>query len=297
MDDSFDPIASASALNEALTSSSNLLTQMNNALATLPPMDDSFARMTSALVPPPMIDDLLARMINTMAPPPVTEGITAAFTQINDSTIAFAQVNNSFNAAIAGVMAAPPVMDSAAAVLNQIDDTWTAFTRIDDLAATLTRIDDTAAVLASTASSLAVDMLCPSTDLFAPMSSTLMTKPVIPFSITLESLQAQIAADKPRRSPAQQAYEGLLASIRDFEANLDDDHEIGITLDPPGQNTAIHVESISYADPDFIIFRGITADKDMRQVKLMIHTSQLKVMLTALEKRPKTQRMGFIQSK
>jgi len=291
VDDSFDPMVTASVLNEAITSSNNL-----------------FAQMTSALAPPPAMADSFARMINALAPPPIMEGIALAFTRMDDSTAAFAQINDSFSAMAAKAIAAfPPVENSFGAML--------ALVRSDDLAATLIRIDDTAAVLASTASSLAAEMLRPSADIFASsasalvaealrqsvdlfplMSNTLMTKPIAPYSITLKTLQSQIDADKLRRSPAEATYEALLTNMRDFEAKLDDDQEIGITLVSTGQSVTIHIGSISYTRPNVITFHGRTDDKEMRKVQLVQHTSQLNVMLIAVDKqRPKARRIGFIQ--
>lgn len=261
MDDSFDPMVTASALNEALTSSNNLFAQMTNAMATLPPMDDSFARMINAMAAPPVMDDSFSAMV-AEALRPSTEAL----------------------ALTASSLAAEMLRPSADIIASSANALVTEALR-----------RPCADIIASMNSSLA-EALRPSVDLFTPMSSTLMTKPVVPYSITLETLQAQIDADKLRRSPAEGAYEALLANIRDFEAKLDDEQEIGITLVSPGQSVTIHIESISYTRPNVITFYGRTDDQEMRKVQLVQHTSQLNVLLLAVDKqRPKARRIGFIQ--
>ncbi len=108
-------------------------------------------------------------------------------------------------------------------------------------------------------------------------------------------MQAQLDAEKLRRCPAEATHEALLASIRDFEAMLDDDQAVDITLVLPDQSGILHVERIGYTKPDIINFYGRVGGKETRKVQVVRHTSQLDVMLTAVPKQPpKLPHIGFI---
>ena len=123
----------------------------------------------------------------------------------------------------------------------------------------------------------------PRTDIFAPLRSY--------NDFLIKSLP------KPRPiNPAQWAYERLGEYIKDFEAELDDEHEIGARLVSFGQSVTFHIESIGYYGPDILTFHGRT--ETMAKVQLIQHISQLSVLLIAVEKQQdKPRRIGFLWDK
>ena len=93
-------------------------------------------------------------------------------------------------------------------------------------------------------------------------------------------------------NPAKWAYESLIEYIKDFEAVLDDDHEIGARLVSFGQVVTFHIVAISYDGPSIITFYGQT--EAMEKVQLVQHVSQLSVLLIAVKKQQdKPRRIGF----
>jgi len=101
--------------------------------------------------------------------------------------------------------------------------------------------------------------------------------------------QAQFERD----NPVIAAFEALGEYIKDFEAGLDDDHEVGARLVTFGQSIQIHVQSVGYAAPFLITFEGV--DSDGRKLRLIQHVTQLNFLLIALKKlEDKPYRIGFI---
>ncbi len=95
-------------------------------------------------------------------------------------------------------------------------------------------------------------------------------------------------------NPARWTYERLIEYIRDFEKELDEEHEIGARLVSFGQVVTFHIQDIGYYGPDIITFYGIT-DKGER-VQLIQHISQLNVLLVVMPKlKDKPRRIGFIR--
>ncbi len=97
-------------------------------------------------------------------------------------------------------------------------------------------------------------------------------------------------------NPAEWTYERLGIYIKDFEANLDNEHEIGARLVSFGQTLTFHIENVGYYGPDIINFDGINSDG--KKVQLIQHISQLSVLLVAMKKlKDKPNRIGFIWDK
>ncbi|GHO99533.1 hypothetical protein KSF_095810 [Reticulibacter mediterranei] len=97
-------------------------------------------------------------------------------------------------------------------------------------------------------------------------------------------------------NPAAWMYERLGKYIQEFEAELDNDHEVGARLVTFGQVTTFHIESMGYHGPDMITFYGIS--DTLGRVQLIQHISQLSVLLVAMEKRQeKPRRIGFLWDK
>lgn len=92
---------------------------------------------------------------------------------------------------------------------------------------------------------------------------------------------------------AEWTYERLKNYIKEFEADLDDQHEIGAHLVSFGRDVTFHIDDIGYHGPDIITFHGKN-DKG-QVVQLIQHTSQLSVLLVAIDKQSdKPRRIGFL---
>ncbi len=116
-----------------------------------------------------------------------------------------------------------------------------------------------------------------------------------PFSIP-SSFAANLTPSPSRTNPAAWTHKRLGEYIRDFEAELDDDHEIGARLVSFGQSVIFHVEDIGYYGPDIITFYG--RNDEMEKVQLIQHISQLSFLLVAVKKQQdKPRRIGFLWDK
>ena len=63
--------------------------------------------------------------------------------------------------------------------------------------------------------------------------------------------------DKPaaQKSPAQWAYERIILYLKNFEGNLDNDHEVAICF-TGGDADVLRIEGMGYFDPDIVTFYG-----------------------------------------
>lgn len=96
-----------------------------------------------------------------------------------------------------------------------------------------------------------------------------------------------------KKSPAQWAYERVIVYIQNFEAQLDNDHEVAMGF-VGGETGVLRIEGIGYYDPDLITFYG--NDGAGTKTQLIQHVSQLNVMLRALPKhvdQDEPTRIGF----
>jgi hypothetical protein len=104
------------------------------------------------------------------------------------------------------------------------------------------------------------------------------------------SVTAKPAAQK---SPAQWAYERVVLYLKNFEEQLDNDHEMAMGF--AGGNTGVlRIEGMGYFDPDIVTFYG--SDPEGGRTQLVQHVTQLNVMLRALPKRVREaapRRIGF----
>ncbi len=111
-------------------------------------------------------------------------------------------------------------------------------------------------------------------------------RPVIP-EITMPRLPDSAT------NPAKWTYTRLVEYIKDFEAELDNDHEIGARLVSFGQSITFHIQDMGYYGPDIISFDG-TNDQG-EKLQLIQHISQLSVLLIGMKKQNETpRRIGFI---
>jgi hypothetical protein len=96
-----------------------------------------------------------------------------------------------------------------------------------------------------------------------------------------------------RLNPAEWMYERLKKYIKEFEAQLDDDHEVGAHLVSFGHELTFHIEDMGFHGPDIITFYG--KNDRGEDVQLIQHTSQLSVLLVAMRKQQaQPRRIGFL---
>ncbi len=96
---------------------------------------------------------------------------------------------------------------------------------------------------------------------------------------------------------AQQFVLQIRRQIDDFEADLDQDFEVGVRLVSFGQSITFHVSAIGWMQPSLIVFKGYTDSEE--PVELIQHVNQISFLLmkikrldTSVERRT----IGFIQS-
>jgi hypothetical protein len=93
---------------------------------------------------------------------------------------------------------------------------------------------------------------------------------------------------------AEDVFYRLAAYIREFEANLDHDHELGARMVSFGTTVQFHIVDMGYWNPDIVTFDGL--DEAGHRMKLIQNVSQLNVLLVAMPKREENEeprRIGF----
>jgi hypothetical protein len=95
------------------------------------------------------------------------------------------------------------------------------------------------------------------------------------------------------KSPAEWAYERVIQYIQNFEAQLDNAHEVALGF--TGADAGIlQIEGVGFYEPDILTFYGI--DEDGLKTQLVQHISQLNVVLRAVPKHAAEEpprRIGF----
>lgn len=84
-----------------------------------------------------------------------------------------------------------------------------------------------------------------------------------------------------QKSPAQWAYERVVIYLKNFEEQLDNEHEVAMGF-TGGDAGVLRIEGMGYFDPDIVTFYG--TDNTGSRTQLVQHVSQLNVMLRALPK-------------
>lgn len=82
-------------------------------------------------------------------------------------------------------------------------------------------------------------------------------------------------------SMADYTYEVILDRIKEFEKELDSDHEVGIKLASFGQSITMSVTDIGYSNPSTLVFYGFVGEQP---ATLIQHVSQLNFLLLAVKK-------------
>ena len=92
---------------------------------------------------------------------------------------------------------------------------------------------------------------------------------------------------------ADYSYEVIVKQIREFEDELDDNHEVALKLTSFGQSITLAVTDIGYANPSTLFFYGFVGNQ---KATLIQHVSQLNFLLLAVEKsdpEKPARRIGF----
>ncbi len=103
-------------------------------------------------------------------------------------------------------------------------------------------------------------------------------------------------ADKPvaQKSPAEWAYERVILYLKNFEEQLDQNHEVAMGF-TGGTAGVLRIEGLGYFDPDILTFYG--ADEDGARMQLVQHVTQLNVAFRAVSKQSPAEeparRIGF----
>ena len=91
------------------------------------------------------------------------------------------------------------------------------------------------------------------------------------------------AEDIKKKSPAEWAYDRLVLYIQNFEAQLDNKHEVAMGF--AGSDAGVlRIEGMGFFEPDLVTFFG--GDETGAKMQLVQHVTQLSVILRALP-RPK----------
>lgn len=95
------------------------------------------------------------------------------------------------------------------------------------------------------------------------------------------------------KSPAQWAYERTVLYLKNFEEQLDNQHEVAMGF-VGGDAGVLRIEGMGYFDPDVVTFYG--RDATGARMQLVQHVSQLNVIFRALPKEVQNaapNRIGF----
>ncbi|MEP2782171.1 MAG: DUF6173 family protein [Pseudoruegeria sp.] len=128
-----------------------------------------------------------------------------------------------------------------------------------------------------------------------PRAHAVHTDPTMA-SAEQKPLPAKLAGKSVKnKSPAEWAYERLVLYIRNFEEQLDNQHEVAIGM-TGGDAGVLKIEGLGYFDPDIVTFYG--TDPSGAKTQLIQHVSQLNVMLRAMplqtsEPEQEPNRIGF----
>lgn len=91
---------------------------------------------------------------------------------------------------------------------------------------------------------------------------------------------------------AEYAVKAIYEEIADFEAELDEDHEVGMPIVGGPAGLCVHVREIYRFGTDKLVFVGM--DSNENPVRLVQHLSQLNFLMLAAKKlEDKAVRIGF----
>jgi len=119
--------------------------------------------------------------------------------------------------------------------------------------------------------------------------------PAVQATRQAERLAPRRGEPAPSDRRAEDVFYRLVAYIREFEANLDHDHELGARMVSFGTTVQFHIVDMGYWNPDIVTFDGL--DEAGHRMKLIQNVSQLNVLLVAMPKRAENEeprRIGFV---
>ena len=97
----------------------------------------------------------------------------------------------------------------------------------------------------------------------------------------LGTLPPQTAPAPAPKSPAEWAYERIVLYIRNFESQLDANHEVAMGF--AGSDAGVlKIEGLGFYEPDLLTFYG--RDDEGMKTQLIQHIAQLSVLLRAVPK-------------
>lgn len=117
--------------------------------------------------------------------------------------------------------------------------------------------------------------------------------PLVPQTSTQLASELAEALDGATPQYADWKYKKIMEQIRDFESELDDDHEVALHLASFGTSMVMAVTELGYQNPDMLYFYGKVDGKD---AQLIQHINQLNFLLLAVEKQTPNappRRIGF----
>ncbi|GHV10407.1 hypothetical protein FACS1894217_15850 [Clostridia bacterium] len=92
---------------------------------------------------------------------------------------------------------------------------------------------------------------------------------------------------------ADYQYEVIMERIKDFEDELDDEHEVAVQLASFGKDILLNVTDIGYSNPHTLVFHGFVNGQNATLIQNM---SMLSFLLLAVKKQEPTKpprRIGF----
>ena len=92
---------------------------------------------------------------------------------------------------------------------------------------------------------------------------------------------------------ADYQYEVIMHKIKEFEKNLDEEHEVAIQLASFGKDILLNVTNIGYSNPNTLVFYGFVNGQN---ATLIQHMSMLSFLLLAVRKpepEKPARRIGF----
>lgn len=95
----------------------------------------------------------------------------------------------------------------------------------------------------------------------------------------LPPVMSQVAPNQ--KSPAQWTHERVILYIKNFEEQLDENHEVGMGFVSGGAGV-MRIQGVGFFAPDMVAFYGI--DENGNKANLVQHYSQLNLMLKAMPK-------------
>lgn len=114
-----------------------------------------------------------------------------------------------------------------------------------------------------------------------------LTRPGLDFSIpALHKIPPNPLIENMQKNYASEFYKRLVQWINQYDAELDQEHDVGVRLVSFGQTVVFHLEDMGYWDPSLISFKGHTAEGD--PVELIQHVSQISILLTKLPRKDPT---------